>query len=202
MAAGDALADVLEDLIRALEVQSDVEMLASILILGEDGKRLLLGAAPSLPKTYNEAIHGTQIGPAAGSCGTAAFRGESVFVSDIANDPLWVDHRELALTHGLRACWSTPIKAADGRVLGTFALYYRESRSPSQQDLEEIALIAAPWRLQLSATGLKRRCVKAGNGCLTPLRQPGRLGPGIGAFPPTGSISTHVSRCCCRSTRK
>jgi PAS domain S-box-containing protein len=142
IAAGYALAEVLEELIRALEAQSDVEMLGSILILDEDRKHLLLGVAPSLPKTYSEAIHGAQIGPAVGSCGTAAFRGEPVFVPDIANDPLWVDYRDLALAHGLRACWSTPIKAADGRVLGTFAFYYREPRSPSQQDLESIALVS------------------------------------------------------------
>jgi PAS domain S-box-containing protein len=141
MAAGDVLAEVLEELVRALEVQSDIEMLASVLFLDNDRQHLLLGAAPSLPKSYTDAIHGAEIGPAAGSCGTAAFRGEPVFVSDIANDPLWVNYRDAALTHGLRACWSTPLKAADGRVLGTFALYYREPRSPCQQDLEAIALI-------------------------------------------------------------
>jgi PAS domain S-box-containing protein len=117
-------------------------MMASILFLDKEGKHLLHGAAPSLPQAYNEAINGVAIGPVAGSCGTAAFRGESVFAEDIADDPLWVDYRELAMTHGLRACWSTPIRAVNGRVLGTFALYYREVRGPTQQDLESIALIA------------------------------------------------------------
>jgi C4-dicarboxylate-specific signal transduction histidine kinase len=74
------------------------------------------------------------IGPSAGSCGTAAYRGKPVIVSDIATDPLWVDYRDLALSHGLRACWSTPILASDGRVLGTFATYYRETQSPAEQE--------------------------------------------------------------------
>jgi PAS domain S-box-containing protein len=142
ISAGVPLADVLDDLVRAVEQASDAEMMVSILILDKQGKRLLHGAAPSLPQAYSDAIHGAAIGPAAGSCGTAAFRGETVVVTDIADDPLWVDYRDLAMAHGLRACWSTPVKAADGRVLGTFAIYYREPRAPTQRDLNSIALIA------------------------------------------------------------
>ena len=123
----------MDDLVRAVEQASDVEMMVSILILDKQGKHLLHGAAPSLPQAYNDAIHGAAIGPAVGSCGTAAFRGETVVVTDIADDPLWVDYRDLAMAHGLRACWSTPVKAADGRVLGTFAIYYREPRAPTQR---------------------------------------------------------------------
>ena len=142
VAAGVPLSEVFSELMRALEARSEVEMLASILLLDKEGKRLLHGAAPSLPKSYNSAIHGVRIGPTVGSCGTAAFRGEAVYVEDIASDPLWIDFRELALTHGLRACWSTPIKGTNERVLGTFALYYREPRRPTQQDLESISLVA------------------------------------------------------------
>jgi PAS domain S-box-containing protein len=138
--ANDPLPEVLQELLRAVETCSDVEMLASILILDEAG-RLLHCAAPSLPKAYCDAIYGAEIGPAAGSCGTAAFRGEPVFVSDIANDPLWADYRDVALQHGLRACWSTPIMASCGRVLGTLAMYYREPRSPGETDRELVALI-------------------------------------------------------------
>ena len=141
ISAGVPLSDVLGDLARAVEQRSDVEMMASILILDKQGKHLLHGAAPSLPQAYNDAIHGAPVGPAAGSCGTAAFRGETVVVTDIADDPLWVDYRDLAMAHGLRACWSTPVKAADGRVLGTFAIYYRQPRGPTQRDLNSIALI-------------------------------------------------------------
>lgn len=141
IAAGVPLGEVFSELMRAIETRSDVEMLASILLLDKDGKRLLHGAAPSLPRSYNSAIHGMEIGAGAGSCGTAAFRGEPVFVTDIASDPLWTEYRDLALQHALRACWSTPIKAANGKVLGTFAIYYRKPRSPTHQDLESISLI-------------------------------------------------------------
>jgi len=82
------------------------------------------------------------IGPCAGSCGTAAYRGSSVIVSDIATDPLWdlPEHRALALKHGLRASWSNPVLPFTGKVLGTFCLYYREPRSPTSEDLELIEL--------------------------------------------------------------
>jgi two-component sensor histidine kinase len=142
IAAGIPLADALDELLRVVEANSDAEMLGSILLLDDEGTHLLHCAAPHLPKAYTDAIHGKPIGAVAGSCGTAAFRGKQVFVTDIASDPLWADYRELALAHRLRACWSTPIKAVDGQVLGTFAMYYREPRSPTDQDLESIDFIA------------------------------------------------------------
>lgn len=110
---------------------------SSILLL-QDG-HLLLGAAPHLPDAYNQAIHGAPIGPRVGSCGTAAWRREQVIVVDIANDPLWMDYRDLALPHGMRACWSTPILASDGSVLGSFAVYYDEVKEPQTAHLELIA---------------------------------------------------------------
>ena len=108
--------------------------LSSILLLDPNANCLRHGAAPSLPKPYIEAIDGAVVGPSAGSCGTAAYRTEPVIVSDIATDPLWANYRDLALAHGLRACWSTPILSSEGKVLGTFAIYYREPRSPAAQD--------------------------------------------------------------------
>jgi len=90
VARGGGLEEVLNDIVLAVEKASGGEMLASILIVSEDGSRLTQGAAPSLAADYNAAINGIAIGPKAGSCGTAAFRGEPVFVSDIANDPLWL----------------------------------------------------------------------------------------------------------------
>jgi PAS domain S-box-containing protein len=140
VAKGDSLADILDNLCRLVEEQSS-GVLASILLMDPNGKQLRHGAAPHLPKTYTEAIDGAFIGPAVGSCGTAAFRAEQVIVSDIATDPLWTDFRELALTHSLRACWSTPIFSSEGKVIGTFALYYREPRSPSKQERETITHI-------------------------------------------------------------
>src|SRR5207342_472784 len=90
--------------------------------------------APSLPDDYSRALDGLRIGPTAGSCGTAVYRGEPVEVTDIETNPLWADYRALAVPVGLAACWSCPIKARDGRVIGTFAFYYRTRRGPT--DLE------------------------------------------------------------------
>lgn len=114
-------------------------LLCSVLLLDEDGVTLRSGAAPSLPAEYCQAIDGVKIGPCAGSCGTAAYRRQPVVVTDVASDPLWAEYRQLALSHGLRACWSTPITAEDGRVLGTFAIYYREPGTPDPQHLQIIA---------------------------------------------------------------
>lgn len=106
------------------------DVTASILRVSAEG-RLHPLAGPSLPDSYCKALEGVAIGASVGSCGTAAFRGEPVLVSDIASDPLWAEFKALALPIGLRSCWSTPIKNSQGRVLGTFAFYYREPRSPS-----------------------------------------------------------------------
>ncbi|MBV8625753.1 MAG: EAL domain-containing protein [Herbaspirillum sp.] len=106
------------------------EVIASILRVDEQG-RLHTLAGPSLPELYSRAIDGVQMGPLVGSCGTAAFTGQTVIVEDIEHDPHWADYKDLALPHGLRACWSTPVKAADGKVIGTFAFYYRQPRQPS-----------------------------------------------------------------------
>jgi diguanylate cyclase (GGDEF)-like protein/PAS domain S-box-containing protein len=108
------------------------DMLCSVLLLDPDGKHLRHGSAPSLPDAYCRAIDGAPIGPKAGSCGTAAYRGTQVIVSDTETDPLWDDYRFLARAHGLRACWSTPVVGSDGRVEGTFAMYFREPRSPAR----------------------------------------------------------------------
>ncbi|RYB01508.1 GAF domain-containing hybrid sensor histidine kinase/response regulator [Lichenibacterium ramalinae] len=141
LARGIPLAQVLDGLLRAVEAQSDHAMLTSILFLSEDGRHLNHGAAPSLPGAYNEAIDGIAVGEGAGSCGTVASRGTPVYAIDIATDPLWAPFRELALSHRLRACWSTPIKGSDGGILGTFAIYYDSPRSPTQDDIEAIAFV-------------------------------------------------------------
>ncbi len=110
-------------------------MLCSILLLDDSGKYLRHGAAPSLPTAYSHAIDGAEIGAMAGSCGTAAYTGKLVVVSDIRRDPLWQDYRALAAMHGLAACWSIPIHATHGRILGTFALYYHVPRTPQAIEL-------------------------------------------------------------------
>ena len=132
IAKGNSLPSILDALCRIVEEMSS-SSLCSILLLDSDGRRLRHGAAPSLPTSYAAAIDGSSIGPGAGSCGTAAYRREPVIVSDIITDPLWADYCNLASTHGLRACWSTPIFSSTGRVLGTFAIYSHEPCSPSPQ---------------------------------------------------------------------
>ena len=135
------LEETLGALIGIVESTSRTGVLGSILLLDQDGKHLRHGAAPNLPKAYCDAIDGAEIGPSVGSCGTAAYTGAPVFVSDITTDPLWADFRELADAHGLRACWSTPILAGGGRVLGTFAMYHREPREPTVRDLVLVDLV-------------------------------------------------------------
>jgi GAF domain-containing protein len=140
LAANVPLTETLERLVLLIEAQSP-GMLCSVLLLSEDGDHIRHGAAPSLPKAYVMAIDGAQIGPKHGSCGTAMYRGEPVVVTDISTDPLWDDFREIAVGNGLRACWSTPILSGRGKVLGSFAMYYREPRTPTgnEADLTEVA---------------------------------------------------------------
>lgn len=139
IATSAPLEQVLDLLARTIEELSG-QALCSILLLDEDGQHLRHGAAPSLPESYRRAIDGIAIGPAVGSCGTAAYRGAVVIVADIAVDPLWENFRTLALRHGLRACWSKPITSSRGGVLGTFAMYYRQPHAPSLQDWELVEM--------------------------------------------------------------
>jgi signal transduction histidine kinase len=138
IARGEFRTVILDALCRLVEELAGGTV-SSILLLDPIAGCLRHGAAPSLPAVYTEAIDGLAIGPSTGSCGTAAYSGEPVVVSDIATDPLWADYRDLALAHGLRACWSTPIRSSDGRVLGTFAIYYREPRAgtPYERNIVE-----------------------------------------------------------------
>ncbi len=137
--------------------------LCSILLLDAKSGRLHLGAAPSLPEFYNQAIDGLVIGPGVGSCGTAAFTGERTIVEDISRHPWWEPFRELAERAQLGACWSQPILSAQGTVLGTFAIYHREASVPTTADLQlidyearlaalAIEKTAADVKLQLAAS--------------------------------------------------
>lgn len=125
-----------------LLIQSQGEgMLCSVLLLDGTGEHLLHGAAPSLPEDYCAAINGISTGPGVGSCGTAAYTAQPCLVEDIAAHPNWVAFRDLAyVKHGLRACWSTPIKSYDGSVLATFAMYYRTPKLPTLHERKLIDL--------------------------------------------------------------
>jgi two-component system cell cycle sensor histidine kinase/response regulator CckA len=149
------LPEILETLCKSIE--NDYSgLLCSVLLIDADGTTLRHGASPSLPKEYTRAIDGVQIGPCVGSCGTATYRRQQVIVSDIATDPLWADFRHLALPHNLRACWSTPIASQDGGVMGTFAIYYREPRTPDEEHLQLIA-----HATHLAAIAMERDRAKA-----------------------------------------
>ena len=135
IAEAASLNEVLNDLVAIIEAELP-SVSCSFLLLDPDGVHLHVGSGGKLPKSYNEAIEGVSIGPQVGSCGTAVFRGENVFVADISTDPLWVDFRDLALSNGLRACWSVPIrsrKSREKKILGTFAVYSNEVGLPDER---------------------------------------------------------------------
>jgi GAF domain-containing protein len=138
-AKGEPLESVLDRYLLVVESTAESDTITSILLL--DGTTLHHGAGPKLPRAYRKAIDGSEIGPTAGSCGTAAFFGHPIYVSDIANDPLWADYRDLALDHGLRACWSTPIRNTENTLLGTFAVYHQRPRDPTKEELDSIRTI-------------------------------------------------------------
>jgi signal transduction histidine kinase/CheY-like chemotaxis protein len=132
MATGADLGEILDAIVRLVEEQGS-GALCSILVLDEG--RLRHGAAPSLPEEYVRAVDDREIGPDEGSCGAAAFHRTRVIVEDIDTHPSWTRYRAIALAHGLRACWSTPIFSPQREVLGTFAIYHRAPRAPTPGEL-------------------------------------------------------------------
>jgi two-component system cell cycle sensor histidine kinase PleC len=159
IAEGVGLHTVLDELMHVIEQQVD-GLLSSVLLLSDDGKHVLHGGAPSLPDEYNQLVNGLRIGPRAGSCGTAAYTGRPVIVTDIASDPLWADYREVAAKFGLRACWSTPILSKRGEVLGTFAMYYRQPMSPTPMHRDLIALATHLARVAIERDSMVTRLTR------------------------------------------
>jgi signal transduction histidine kinase len=137
VSADAGVSEVLARIVALCEAQFP-QRIFSVQLLDDDGRRLHQLAGGKLPAEWIAAVDGVEIGPCVGSCGTAAFRAERVVVTDVASDPLWAGYAELALAHGLRSCWSEPIRAAGGEVLGTFATYGTVAEAPSA---EEIALV-------------------------------------------------------------
>jgi len=151
IAAGAPIEQFFTELILLIEAQlSGIK--GSILLLSPDKRHLLTGAAPSLDPVYCAAIHGVAIGPNVGSCGTAAFTGEPVFVADVLTDPLWADYAPLIAQYGYRSCWSTPICSYQGQVLGTFALYSHQTGLPTEEHNELISMAA-----HLAGIAIERR---------------------------------------------
>ena len=134
LAEDKPLTTILEAIVLGVE-HLNPSMICSILLLDSEGKHLCNGVAPTLPGFYNTAIDGIEIGMGVGSCGTAAFTGQRVIVDDIAKHPYWILYKELAARAGLGACWSQPVRSSSGQVLGTFAIYHREARSPEALEI-------------------------------------------------------------------
>jgi GAF domain-containing protein len=153
IATNAPLSEILSNLVLMIEAQSP-EMLCSILLLTDDGNHVRHAVAPSLPENYVKVIDGSPIGPKHGSCGTAMYRGKLVIVSDISTDPLWDEYRNFAWAIGVAACWSTPIMSSKGKVLGSFAMYYREPRTPNgdERHLTDVATKLAALAIQHSAS--------------------------------------------------
>lgn len=143
MAENRPLPEVLEALVRMVELQAQSPMYASILLIDDAGQCLRHAAGASLPGDYNRKIDGSPIGPLKGSCGAAAYLKQPVAAADISSDPRWTGElRALAESHGLKACWSMPILSTQGQLLGTFAQYYKEPKEPGKGD----------WRVLETAT--------------------------------------------------
>ncbi|RPH78232.1 MAG: PAS domain S-box protein, partial [Nitrospiraceae bacterium] len=134
LATGCTLSEILDALCRLIENIASGS-LCGIVLVDPISNRLKHGAAPSLPLSYNESIHGRPVNIYSGPCAMAAFLKEQVIAADVASDTRWdtYEWRTLAMTHGLRACWSTPIWSSDEKVLGTFAIYSREPGRPTAQ---------------------------------------------------------------------
>ncbi len=154
LASGAPLDQTLAALVQRVEAQISGG-LCTVLLLDESGRHLRHAASSALPRAYIEAIDGMEIGPQAGSCGAAAYLGETVIVADIASDPLWANYRDLALAHNLRACWSAPICDSQRRVLGAFTLYYHTPHEPSAAELAQVQGAAF-----LASVAIERRRVE------------------------------------------
>ena len=160
LAAGAPLDEALTILVRTIETQLD-GALCSILLLDDERKRLRVGAAPGLAAAYNDAIDGLEIGPDAGSCGTAVYRKERVITRDIMTDPAWTEFRELALSHNLGSCWSEPIVAESGAVLGTLAMYFTHPREPGPAEIAVMEKAAALASVAITRKRIECELVEA-----------------------------------------
>ncbi|WP_202971808.1 EAL domain-containing protein [Cognaticolwellia aestuarii] len=148
IARSSKLSKVLPAVIKGIEHEYPNAM-CSILLLDKAGKHLTLGAAPSLPDFYNEAVEGIEIGKGMGSCGTAAYTRKRVIVSDIATHPYWAAWTALAKKAQLAACWSEPIIDNQGNVLGTFAIYHNKISAPKELDFKLIEQFANLARIAI-----------------------------------------------------
>lgn len=137
IALGTPLNEILNDICLSIE-ETIEDKSARCSILSLKGDQLFHRAAPNIDYKYCQLISGVHIGPNVGSCGTSVYRKSRVIVEDIATSPLWTDLKELALSFGLKSCWSTPIISTQSKILGTFVIYHSYPKAPSKKDLELI----------------------------------------------------------------
>nr|WP_242390669.1 GAF domain-containing protein [Pararhodospirillum photometricum] len=143
---------IVTSLLRTRDLQTTLETLVHLIedlnpgvlctVMRLSDNRLFFAAGPSFPDFYHEAVDGVEIGEGVGSCGTAAFRGETVIVENLYSHPYWANFRGLMSAVGVASCWSEPVRTHEGRILGTFALYRRKPHIPSAQELEQIKVFA------------------------------------------------------------
>lgn len=138
---GDSLEDVLNRHLMTVEELAGDDVFTTILLLSADGKRLTYGAAPTVPSSYCRASESFEVGPNSGSCGAAVYYGRPVYSPDIAKDAAWHGLRDLALKHGFRSCWSTPIRDPSDQIIGTFAILHRTVGLPTPEELNAIEMI-------------------------------------------------------------
>lgn len=141
-ASGGSLEDVFGLVARSAQRHSGEGSRAAVFVVDQDGRHLKFVATEGMAEAYTSAINRMEIGPNATSCGTAAFTGEGSIAADISTDPQWVQYQALASEHGIRACWSHPIRTLGGKVLGAIALYHRESCAPGPGDLDAVKLLS------------------------------------------------------------
>ena len=149
IATNTPLETVLENIVSLAETHTPTGR-GSVLLYDAEENVLRHGAAPDLPNAYVTAIDGLTVGPTVGACGAAVFHNTQVISEDIAHDPRWADYRTLALGHSLRSCWSAPIRGHDGDVLGTFALYYPDTRVPAPAEQEMIDAVVQLARVAIT----------------------------------------------------
>jgi PAS domain S-box-containing protein len=161
ISSGDApLPEVLAAITKVAE--ANVSGVRSTILLLE-GRTIRRGSGPSMPEEYNALLDGLEIGPAAGSCGTAMHRAERVIVEDVAVDPLWADYREFGEKYGFRACWSEPILSSDGAVQGTFALYREVPGRPTGGEITLVESMAHLAGLAIERTRTEMKLKKLGS---------------------------------------
>jgi formate hydrogenlyase transcriptional activator len=134
--AGSPLSEVLTNIAQLVESQSE-GMSCTIWLPDKDGKELYCAAAPSLAGFIGQ-VGTMSVGPKGGSCGTAIYRNEPVYVTDILTDPIWENYRDRMMPYGIRSVWSRPLFTSEGKALGTFSINYCEPRSPSANDIQLI----------------------------------------------------------------